>query len=166
MSTLEQIRRHLGSTWDALAEGWQHLRERTEQALTRFLPPPGRRDVETWEDQLMRRTPDWGLLATEIQEDSGRLVVRLEVPGMERQDFDIDVIDNHLVVRGQKRFSEEHRSGRYHVLECAYGSFERAIPLPVEVDPGKADARYRRGVLTVTLHKHERARGRRIPVNG
>jgi len=165
MSTLEQVRRSLGKTWESLAEGWQNLRERAGQALTRFRPLGTRDDLDTWEDQVIRHSADWGLLATEVQEDDQNLTVRLEVPGMERENFDIDVIEGYLVVRGEKRVQQEQRQGRYHVMECAYGSFERAIPLPVEVDGNRASASYRRGVLTVSLPKHERAKTRRIPVD-
>jgi HSP20 family protein len=84
---------------------------------------------------------------------------------MEPDKFDIDVVDNYLVVRGEKRVQQEQREGRFHVMECAYGRFERALPLPVEVEGHKATARYRRGVLTVSLPKHERARARRIQIN-
>jgi len=165
MSTLQQLRHSLGRTLDTLAEGWHNLRQRAEHALTRFRPLSRRDEVDTWEDQLVKQSADWGLLATDMQEDGNELIVRMEVPGMEADDFDIDVVDNHLVVRGEKRVEKSHRSGRFHVMECAYGSFERAIPLPVEVDGNRADARYRRGVLTIALPKHERARSRRIPIN-
>jgi HSP20 family protein len=165
MSTLEQLRRSLGRTWDNLTEGWHGLRERAEHALTRFRPLGRQGDVDTWEDQVIRHSADWGLLATEVQEDEHQVIVRVEVPGMEADKFDIDVVDNYLVVRGEKRVRQEQRQGRYHVMECAYGSFERALPLPVEVDGHKAQARYRRGVLTVTLPKHERARARRIEIS-
>jgi HSP20 family protein len=151
MSTLNQLRRSLGRTLENLAEGWQNLRERAGQALTHFRPPAKRDDLDTWEDQVIRHSADWGLLATEVQEDGESVIVRMEVPGMEKADFDIDVIDNHLVVRGEKRVQKERRDGRFHVMECAYGSFERALALPVEVDGHAADARYRRGILTVTL---------------
>lgn len=166
MSTLQHLGDSLGRTWDNLSEGWHHLRERAGQALTRFRPLGHQGDLDTWEDQVMRRSSDWGLLATELQEDDDSLVVRLEVPGMAREDFDIDVVQNHLVVRGEKRVSRERRGGRFHVMECAYGSFERAVPLPVEVDGQRAEARYRRGVLSVVLPKVRRATARRIPVNG
>lgn len=165
MSTLEQVRRSLGRTWESLAEGWQNLRERAGQALTRFRPLGTRGDLDTWEDQVIRHSADWGLLATEVQEDDHALTVRLEVPGMESENFDIDVVDNHLVVRGEKRVQQEQRQGRYHVMECAYGAFERAIPLPVEVDGNNASASYRRGVLTVRLPKEAHAKTRRIPVD-
>jgi len=165
MSTLQQLRQHLGRTWESIADGWHHLSERAGQALTRFGPFRGKSDVDSWEDQFVRRSADWGLLATEVQEDEQQIVVRIEVPGMEAEDFDIDVIDNYLVVRGDKHTRKEHRSGRYHVMECAYGSFERAVPLPMQVEADKAHAAYRRGVLSVSLPKHASARSRRIPIN-
>lgn len=157
MTSLDQIRR-------SLSEGWQALRERASQALTRFRPSARQGELDTWEDQVTRHSAGWGLLATEVQEGDHEVRVRLEVPGMEAEDFDIDVIDNVLVVRGEKRVQKEQREGRFHVMECAYGSFERAIPLPAEVKGHEAQARYRRGVLLVTLPKHERSRSRRIPV--
>ena len=163
MSTLEQLRRNLSSAWENFAEGWSHLRERAGQALTRFTPKRGG-EVETVEDQLVGQSARWGLLATEVREDEDSVTVRLEVPGMERDDFDIDVIDDYLVVRGEKRLQREQTHGRYHVMECAYGSFERAVPLPVAVDQDGARAQYQHGVLTVTLPKHQRARSRRIDV--
>lgn len=74
---------------------------------------------------------------------------------------------NTLIVRGEKRSeSEEQTRGRYR-RECYYGSFDRRIPLPAEVDPDQARAKFRKGVLTVTLPKtaEARRRVRRIPVH-
>jgi HSP20 family protein len=164
MSTLNQLRDSLGRTWENLTEGWHKLRESAEHAMTRFLPLSKRQDLETWEDRVIRHSADWGLLAAEVQEDEDRVVVRLEVPGMDRDDFDIDVVDDYLVVRGEKRVEKDRHQGRFHVMECAYGSFERAVALPAAVDGNAAEARYRRGVLSISLPKHERARRRRIPV--
>lgn len=165
MSTLNQLRDSLGRTWENLTEGWHKLRESAEHAMTRFRPLGKQGDLDTWEDQVIRHSADWGLLAAEVQEDENTITVRLEVPGMDKDNFDIDVIDDYLVVRGEKRVEKDRHEGRFHVMECAYGSFERAVPLPVEVDGTAATARYRRGVLSISLPKHERAKRRRIPVS-
>ena len=165
MSTLDQFRRHVGRAWDNLSEGWQRLRETAEHAMTRFRPLSGRHDLETWEDRVVRQSADWGLVAAEVREDEEGLTVRLEVPGMENEDFHIDVVEGYLVVRGEKRVQRDRQEGRFHVMECAYGSFERAVPLPAEVDSEAATAQYRRGVLTVSLPKHQRLERRRIPVS-
>ena len=96
--------------------------------------------------------------------EGDKVVVRLEAPGMEGADFDIEVVENYLVIRGQKNIERERTDGRYHILECAYGSFERALPLPEDVVADKAKASYKRGVLRVELPKSAAARHRRIDV--
>ena len=84
---------------------------------------------------------------------------------MERDDFDINVVDDVLVVRGEKQLRREDHRGYYHILECAYGQFERAIPLPVNVSMDQAQANYQSGVLTVYLPKAAIAKRRRIPID-
>ena len=76
----------------------------------------------------------WSMLGGEVFEDDKRLVVRLEVPGMVKDDFDLQVVlEDALVVRGEKRFEGESSEGRWRVLQCAYGSFRRVVPLPTAV---------------------------------
>ena len=74
------------------------------------------------------------------------------------------MVENYLVVSGQKKVEREKTEGRYHVLERAYGHFERAIPLPEEVVDDEATAKYRRGVLEVVLPKSSASRRRKIEV--
>lgn len=164
MSTYEQLRQGLQHLWDNIAEGWQQLRENASNALTRFNPVTRKDNVQTADDIAALRSSRWALLPTDVEEDSDSVSVRLEAPGMEAGNFDIAVLDDRLVVRGEKQLSREHKSGSYHVMECAYGSFERAIPLPATVDENRAKARYKRGVLTVTLPKTQQSQRRRIEV--
>ncbi len=167
MSTLEQIRHGLSRAWDSMAEGWQQLRERAAQAMTRYTPTRHTNALETAEDQVAAHSARWGLLAAEVQENEDEVVVRLEAPGMEKDQFDINVIDGrYLSVRGEKRVQREEKRGRYHVMECAYGSFERAVALPTEVDDGGAKASYRNGVLRISLPKVRGGGARRIQVQG
>jgi HSP20 family protein len=164
MSSLAQLREGLNRAWDSVAEGWQHLRQRASQALTRFNPIRHDDAVQTVSDQAMLRGARWGLLAADVEERDDSVVIRLEAPGMDKDDFDISVVDNYLVVRGEKYARHEQTEGRYTVTECAYGSFERAFDLPAMVDESQARARYKRGVLTVVLPKHPQARQRRIKI--
>lgn len=164
MSTLEQIRENLSHAMDSLGRGWHQLREHAGQALTRFHPASSEGPVQSVEEGVMRNATRWGVLVSEVRETDEAVVVGLEVPGMESEDFDIQVEDDHLVVRGEKHMAREEARGRFYVMERAYGRFERAVPLPVAVDPAGARARYHNGVLTVTLPKNPRAMGRRIPV--
>jgi len=164
MNTLDQIRNNLTRAWDTLADGWQQLSDTARNALTRFSPITRKDNVETPGDLAMLRGARWGLLAADVEEDDDSITVRLEAPGMEAGDFDIAVQQDHLLVRGEKHAKREQTSGQYHIMECAYGSFSRAVPLPAHVDEEKAKAKYRRGVLTVTLPKTNQNQRRRIEV--
>jgi HSP20 family protein len=167
MSTIHQLREGLNDAWDTLVDGWQRLYRRAASAITRFSPGEKgeSRDTAAGGQDIAVRSVGWGVLAAEVFDDDDTVVVRLEAPGMEKKDFDLQVLDNYLVVRGEKQVEREHTRGHYHVTECAYGSFERAIPLPEEVDSGRARATYSQGVLRVELPKAEFRRRRTIKVD-
>lgn len=166
MPTLQQLREDMTQAWDRVVDGWGHLYRRATGALTRFTPGT-RRDTseEANRHELATRSSGWGLLAAEVFDDDARVVVRLEAPGLKKQDIDLQVVDGYLVIRGEKRISRERTEGRYHVSECAYGRFERAILLPDDVEIGQASAEYKRGVLRVELPKSRSHRRKRIPVD-
>src|SRR3954449_8639249 len=90
-----------------------------------------------------------------VIEEDDKVVVRLEAPGMRRDDFTVELQDAMLSVRGEKRVDRESKSAGYRVVECAYGAFRRDVPLPVAVLADKITASYRDGVLRVTLPKAE-----------
>ena len=162
MTTFIQLRRGLNNAWDTVVDGWQHLRDLASHAITRFTPDS--REVETASDQIALSGSRWGLLTTEVQETDDDVEVRLEAPGMEIDDFDITISDHYLIVRGEKRVEEDRKQGGFHIMECAYGRFERAIPLPTSVQEDKARARYKRGVLRIELPKLESSKRRHIKV--
>jgi HSP20 family protein len=166
MSTLQQLREGVTHAWDRVVEGWGDLYRRAAGAITRFTPGATKADADASEHrEVVARSSGWGLLAAEVFDDDDRVVVRIEAPGMDKDDLDVEVRDDYLVVRGEKRVSREGTHGRYHVSECAYGRFERAIPLPEEVESGKASARYKRGVLRVELPKSGASRRRSVPID-
>ena len=165
MSTLEQLKHGLNHAWHNIAEGWQQLSERTVHALTRFNPIHRAEESDSVPVQIERNAPRWGLLAAEMHEDEKNVYVKIEAPGMESKNFDIEVQDNILIVRGEKRVQSEKTEGRYHLMECAYGSFERAMQLPANVSDGEATASYKKGVLTITLPKASHATSNRIDVS-
>jgi HSP20 family protein len=167
MSTLQQFREGLSEAWDTLLEGWQKLYRRAEGAITRFTPATqGSSGTSSQEARAIAlRSTGWGVLASEVFDDDDRIVVRLETPGMQKEDFDLHIMKDYLVVRGRKQMEQERTEGRYHVVECAYGSFERAIALPDEVETDKASASYRRGILRVELPKSALRNRKRIKVD-
>ena len=166
MSTLQQFREGMNQAWDTLVDGWRDLYRRAASAITRFTPHRPKGELVAGDkEEIAIRSSGWGVLAAEIFDDDDRVIVRLEAPGMEPGEFKLEVVDDMLVVRGEKQIQRERTEGRYHVSECAYGSFERAIQLPDEVESEKASARYRRGVLRVELPKSVARRRQRIKVN-
>ncbi len=167
MVGLSELKNGLDEVWESVTEGWRNLRQHASNALTRFRKTEDS-SVPTRADTAGVATvgfPNWGLLAGELFEDDRRVVVRLEAPGLERGDFDLEVRDDVLIVQGEKRFHRESDQGRYRVLECAYGSFHRAIPLPARVDIDRVTARYTNGILKVELPKSKKLETHTVAVN-
>lgn len=103
---LEDFRQGLTDFWDSVSEGWQHLRRSASSALTGFKPGantnlPAKSEVD---DMFYIPSGTWSMLGGNLFEDDKRIVVTLEVPGMERQDLDVEVQDDVLTVKGEKRF--------------------------------------------------------------
>ena len=165
MSTLEHLRGGLSRAWESVTEGWRELVGRAGDALTRFHPAHSSAEVETAEDRMAREGSRWGVVAAEVVLGDDHVGITMEIPGMEAGDFDIEIVDDVLVVRGEKKVQREHKRGQYHILERAYGRFERALRLPVSVDEVGAEASYRRGVLHVSVPRNTPvARTQRIEV--
>jgi HSP20 family protein len=105
----------------------------------------------------------------EVEERDGELHVKADLPGVRKEDVDIEVTPDALILRGERRQSHEEREEGFYRSECSYGSFQRAIPLPEGADPDKAKATFQDGVLEVTLpapKREERSRSRRIEIQG
>jgi len=102
--------------------------------------------------------------ALDLREDADQVVVNVELPGLNREDFDISLQDGNLRIAGEKKVQSENKEGSTYRSERFFGRFERAITLPVDVDGSKVTANYRNGVLTVTLPKAEQAKPKKIDV--
>jgi len=102
----------------------------------------------------------------EVTETEDSYLLHAEVPGVSPSDVDIDVNNNILTIRGQKRREEKREFQGYEYTERSYGSFVRSIQLPPGTDSTKIEAEVRNGVLEVRIPKGEAARPRRIAVGG
>jgi len=142
-------------TWQWLVNGWHALRDKAVAAVTYFTP-------EREQEQKSQR---WGVIATDITEQKDAVHVELEVPGMDKADLSVEVHGDRLVVSGEKRTSETRHEGSLVVTERAYGSFKRVLPLPCEVRSDGTTAKYRDGVLSVTMPKDRSASPRAIPID-
>lgn len=156
----KEIGRELVRAWEHLSDGWRELLTRSGNALTRYT----RKDEPTGGAAESPGAPSWGLIAGDILDDGRNIVVRVELPGIERDDCEVVVDGPALYIRGEKRYDSDYVSGSFYVRQCAYGRFERAIALPHHVDATRADAMYRSGVLTVKLPKAAETAPRSIAI--
>jgi HSP20 family protein len=93
-----------------------------------------------------------------VRETDQAVIVEAEIPGVKEEDVDLEITDDELIIRGQKKTEEEVKEKTYYRREFSYGSFTRAIPLPMSVQSDKAEAEIKDGVLTITLPKVEEAK--------
>jgi len=145
--------------WPAESEGdpFSYLRQQVNRVFDDFWGAPSLARGETWSGFAPQ---------VDVTETDKDVKVCAEIPGVEAKDIDVSVEDGTLRIRGEKKYErEENEKGQYR-MERSYGSFERAIPLPVEVDEAKAKAEFKNGVLRLTLPKRPGAQSRRkkIPV--
>jgi HSP20 family protein len=103
--------------------------------------------------------------AVDIYEDAKKIVLKLEVPGIEEKDLDIRVENHTLTVKGERKFEAEEKEQNFHRIERRYGSFFRAFTLPTTVDTENVEASLNAGVLKLELAKKPEAQPRRIKVN-
>ncbi len=94
--------------------------------------------------------------SVDVSEDKSAVTVRVEVPGMTDKDFDLSWHDGILRIRGEKKSEKEEKKKGKHYRECSYGCFSRDIDLGNSVDWKSARAKFRHGVLTISLPKNEK----------
>jgi HSP20 family protein len=102
--------------------------------------------------------------AVDVYEDSQKVQLKLEVPGIRPEDLDIRVEGRTLTVRGERKFESEEKEENFHRIERRYGTFVRSFTLPATVDADSIDAQSADGVLTITLAKKPEAKPKQITV--
>lgn len=133
-----------------LAEGWHELWRRADDRHDRELG--------------VERIPRGRALGGGAYERDDEIVVRMDLPGLDRDDIRLSVERGLLRISGDERRDREERRGPYYLRERAYGRFERVIRLPDDVEVRKARATCKDGVLTVRLPKARLAAARRVAV--
>jgi HSP20 family protein len=129
-----------------------------------------RREMDRMWDRFMGETPfprifrgEWAP-SVDISEDKNSVVVKAELPGMEAKDVEVNLTDNVLTIKGEKKEEKEQKDERRHVIERYHGSFERSFQLPGKVQSDKIDAVFEKGVLKITLPKTEEAKKKEIKI--
>lgn len=114
---------------------------------------------------LSRRNEDFNLYpAIEITDKKDKLVVKAEIPGVDKKDIKVSLEGDILTIKGEVKKEEETKEKGYYYSERSYGTFQRSISLPYSVDKKKIDATYKDGVLTIELPKSETAKETEIEV--
>ena len=129
-------------------------------------------------DQLFEDffTPAWGLEpvwaagvewspSMDLSETNAAYIVKAELPGIDPKEIEINVTNDVLTIKGEKRREEEKKDKTVHWVERSYGSFYRSLRLAAAIDSGKVSAEFDNGLLTVTVPKKEEAEPKTVKVN-
>lgn len=92
----------------------------------------------------------------DIIENEKAFELHVEVPGMKKEDFNIEINDNYLTVSGERKFSTEKNEKDFYSIETRYGNFSRSFTLPENIDSAKINAKYNNGILELTIPKDEK----------
>jgi len=100
----------------------------------------------------------------DVYEDAQRVVLKLEVPGIQQEDLDVKVENQTLVVKGERKLESDVKEENFHRIERRFGSFVRSFTLPQTVDTNSVTAEYEAGVLTVSLAKKAEAKPKQVKI--
>ena len=101
------------------------------------------------------RMPSVRKAFVDVQETDKDVIVTAELPGMEKEDIDLNITSNRVEIKGEKKEEQKEEKEDYKAYSSRYAGFYRGIPLPAAVDPDNVKATYKNGVLEVTLPKKE-----------
>ena len=156
--------------------GYRGSKELVKVERPRFLSPLD--EVERWFEEAWRRPLSllhpWrktgleefetALPAIDIYDSGKELVMRADLPGLEKKDVDISVTGNFLTISGERKKEEKIEKGGYYAYERTHGSFYRRFELPFGIDVDKIKAHMENGVLEVRLPKTVEAEGKKISI--
>ena len=100
----------------------------------------------------------------DVYEDEHNITLKIEVPGIDEKDIDVQIENNTLTVHGERKFEKEEKEENYRRVERQYGSFTRSFTLPNTVDAEQVQAHYDKGVLKIQLAKKAEAKPKQIKV--
>jgi len=147
--------------WNRPETGWQDIGRLTDlrDEIDRLFETP-LAEVARSAQLFSGWTP-----AMDLYEDKDSLIVKLELPGMKREDIDVSLHEGCLSISGERKSEEKHAEADMYRAERFFGRFQRTVTLPTPVAGDRVKAQYKDGVLTITLPKTEEAKRKRIDVN-
>ncbi|TBW02778.1 Hsp20/alpha crystallin family protein [Azotobacter chroococcum] len=145
-------------------EHWHPL-DRLRRQVDHLFSDLGRKALHSpFGRNLLEREPQWsrelfgqGMPAVDIHDKGAAYEISAELPGMDEQDIEVRLSSGCLTIKGEKKEEHEDRKKDTYVAERYYGAFQRSFALPVEVDAERIEARFDKGVLTLSLPKKPEA---------
>ncbi len=142
--------------------GWLSPFERIDELFDDFLRRPFGRPLLSRFPKIMEEIAP--LPSVDIFEEKDDIVLKTELPGMTKDDIEINLTDNMITLSGEKKREEKMEEKNYYRLERSYGSFKRSFTLPAEVQSDKAKASFKNGVLEVRVPKTEEAKKKAVKI--
>ena len=142
--------------WDPFRE-MSSLQERMNRLMSDF------RTRSSWSEEEMAQGA-W-VPSVDIYETKESIVLNVELPGVSKEDMSLEVKDNTLTIKGEKKLEKDVKEENYHRMERTYGSFMRMFTLPNTVQQEKVKAKFRDGVLEIMIPKAEEAKPKQIKVD-
>lgn len=167
INTAKDFKEASGSLWTVLREAWQDLRNGLREAFgrrERGASPIHSKSSGGAVNHSVSRLKGWAFMPSTVFEDPKTVIVRVDAPGMRREDFSIEVSEQSLKVRGVRRVHSQVDNGPWQIAHLAYGSFCRYFAFSTPVLTEHCSAIYRDGVLRIEIRKKETAPVRRIEV--
>lgn len=145
-------------------------------AIERFRPAKEISRMFRMMDEMLQDFSRWGFPSifereeyfiyppVDVIEDEKEIIVKAEIPGVEKENIKVLIDNNMLTISGEKKVEKSEEGKTYYSVERRFGSFKRVMNLPSSVDPDKIKATYKDGVLTITLPKKEEARAKEVKI--
>ena len=137
---------------------WDPLREmiNMQERMTRLAD-------RAFREAVFHRRSTWKP-AVDVLETPDEYIVRIDLPGVNKEEINIEIKASRLTIQGERRIEAEPRIAAYHSIERETGYFERSFVLPGDVDAEQAEARYQDGVLVIVVPKAEQTREREVTI--
>ncbi|MBI9110692.1 Hsp20/alpha crystallin family protein [Maridesulfovibrio ferrireducens] len=100
----------------------------------------------------------------DICEDEKEITIKAELPGLKPEDIDVTINQGRLTIKGEKKFEDEEKRDNYHRIERSYGSFQRSVSLPSNVETTQINAKFKNGILNLVIPKNETSESTKVKI--
>lgn len=101
----------------------------------------------------------------DVKENENEFIIKAELPGVDEKDIEVTVTNDSITIKGEKKEEKEDKDKNYYYMERSYGSFSRVIPFEAEIESGKAEAKFKNGILDIKIPKNQSAKAKGTKVS-